>query len=49
MEAQAKQYEINNALTLLAWSFLTTEQAPMELTGTGIPPEIAPWWPRALT
>ncbi len=41
VDAQAKQYEINNVLTILAWGFMTAEQASMELTGTGIPPEMS--------
>ena len=40
VDAQTKQYEITNSLLLLAWGFLTAEQASMELTGSGIPPEM---------
>lgn len=41
VEAQTQQYEQNNVLSLLAWGFVTPEQASMKLTGSGIPPEMA--------
>ena len=41
VEAQTQQYEQNNVFALLAWGFITPEQASMKLTGSGIPPEMA--------
>lgn len=41
VDAQTKQYEQNNVFALLAWGFITAEQASMKLTGSGIPPEMA--------